>query len=99
VEGYQRIAAGHWAVAQAVSTGVVDVGIATRAASLAYGLEFIPLAEERSDLVLPQELSNDARIERIVDALQNRSFRRELASLGGYELSESGHLVREVKAE
>jgi putative molybdopterin biosynthesis protein len=99
VEGYQRIAAGHLAVAQAVSTGVVDVGIATRAASLAYGLEFIPLAEERSDLVLPQELCNDTRIERILDALQNRSFRRELASLGGYELSESGHLVKEVKAE
>ncbi len=98
LDGYQRIAAGHLAVAQAVSTGVVDVGVATRAASLAHGLDFIPLAEERSDLVMPQELSNDPRIGRIVDALQSRNFRRELASLGGYQLSESGHLVEEVRA-
>jgi len=99
VDGYQRIAAGHLAVAQAVSMGLVDVGIANRASSVAHGLDFVPLAEERSDLVLPQELSADSRVGRIIDALESRGFRRELVSLGGYQVSESGHLVEELRAQ
>ena len=99
VDGYQRIAAGHLAVAQAVSMGLVDVGIANRASSVAQGLDFVPLAEERSDLVLPQELSADSRVGRIIDALESRGFRRELVSLGGYQVSESGHLVEELRAQ
>jgi len=99
VDGYQRVAAGHLAVAQAVAMGLVDVGIATRASSLAQGLDFIPLAEERSDLVIPQELIGDSRVARMIDALGSRAFRRELASLGGYQVSESGHIVEELRAQ
>ncbi len=94
VHGYERIAAGHLAVAQAVSMGVADVGIATRAAAVAHALDFVPLTEERSDLVLSEDLSSDPRIQRLVDALESRAFRRELASLGGYQVSESGHSSR-----
>jgi len=99
VNGYERIAPGHLAVAQAVSMGLVDVGIANRSSSVAHGLDFVPLAEERSDLVVPQELCADFRVARITDALESRAFRRELASLGGYQVSESGHLVEELKAQ
>jgi|SRR5215510_6081880 len=99
VNGYERIAPGHLAVAQAVSMGLVDVGIANRSSSVAHGLDFVPLAEERSDLVVPQELCADFRVARIIDALESRAFRRELASLGGYQVSESGHLVEELKAQ
>jgi putative molybdopterin biosynthesis protein len=98
IRGYERIAAGHLAVAQAVAIGAAHAGIATRAAAVSYGLDFVPLAEERSDLVLSQELSSDPRLQRMVDALENRAFRRELASLGGYQLAESGHLVQELRA-
>lgn len=99
VDGYQTVAAGHLAVAQAVAMGLVDVGIATRASSLAHGLDFIPLAEERSDLVIPQELIGDSRVARMIDALGSRAFRRQLASLGGYQVSESGHIVEELRAQ
>lgn len=94
MHGYERIAAGHLAVAQAVSMGAADVGIATRASAVAHALDFVPLTEERSDLVLSEELSRDPRIQRMVDALESRAFRRELASLGGYQVSASGHSTR-----
>ncbi|HYV49068.1 MAG TPA: substrate-binding domain-containing protein, partial [Myxococcaceae bacterium] len=64
-----EIAAGHFEVAQRVALGVADAGIAIRAAALAFELPFIPLAEERFDLVIPQRLATDARIERLVDTL------------------------------
>ena len=87
------IATGHLEVAEAISLGAADAGIAIHSAALAFGLDFVPLAEERFDLVIPSELANDARVERAVDMLARRAFRRELDSLGGYLTDQTGHQV------
>jgi len=52
-------ASGHLEVAHAVSIGAADVGIATRDAALVFGLTFVPIAEERYDLVVPLDELND----------------------------------------
>jgi putative molybdopterin biosynthesis protein len=91
-----QIARGHLAVAQAVACGAADVGVATRSAAAAYDLGFVPLTEERSDLVVGAELHNDPRIGRLVDALRGAALRRELASLAGYQTDDSGQVVAEV---
>ena len=83
-------ARGHLEVAQTIAMGAADAGVAIRGAALAYGLEFIPLAEERFDLVFSRELATDPRIERLVDTLGSRTFRRELDCVGGYLTDESG---------
>jgi molybdate-binding protein/transcriptional regulator with XRE-family HTH domain len=82
---------GHMEVAQAVALGAADAGIAIRAAALAWGQGFVPLAEERFDLVLRGD--PDPRLDRLLDALDGRPFRRELASLGGYGVEETGQQV------
>ena len=91
-----QVARGHLAVAQAVASGAADVGVATRSAAAAYDLGFVPLTEERSDLVVGAELRNDPRIGRLVDALRGAALRRELASLRGYQTDDSGQVVAEV---
>ena len=96
VEGYERVLGGHLQVAQAVAMGAADAGIVARSAAIAHGLDFVPLSEERFDLVFPKEWSADVRAGRIVETLEGRAFRRELASLGGYDTRESGHLVTEL---
>ena len=53
--GYDSEAAGHLQVAAAIAGGLADAGVSSEPAALAYGLDFIPLAEERFDLVLPAE--------------------------------------------
>ena len=88
-----EVARSHVAVAQAVAMGVADVGVATRSAALSFGLGFVPLALERFDLVLPAAQAQDARIARLLDTLSSRAFRRELTSLGGYDVSTSGASV------
>jgi transcriptional regulator with XRE-family HTH domain len=70
--------------------GRADAGIAIRSAALAWGLDFVPLAAERFDLVIPRSLAKDERVERLVDALGSRAFRRELGQVGGYEAQEAG---------
>ncbi len=93
----ERVAAGHMEVAQAVAMGAADVGIAIEAAAIAHGMDFVPLAKERFDLVLPAERLGEAPFRRVVELLQSTLFRRELESLGGYDTKETGE-VRPVKA-
>jgi putative molybdopterin biosynthesis protein len=84
---------GHFAVAQTIATGGADAGVATRAAALAHELAFVPLAEERFDLIIPRELASAPGVVQLVDTLQARTFRRELDCLGGYQTRRTGDAV------
>lgn len=86
---------GHLEVAQAVHLGAADLGMATRDAAMAFGLSFLPLAEERFDLVVPSEAQSDPRLARLFDVLSAVSFRRELASLG-YDVAACGARAAEI---
>ncbi|MEB2310842.1 MAG: helix-turn-helix domain-containing protein [Polyangiaceae bacterium] len=90
-------AAGHLEVAQAVAMGAGDVGVATRDAALACGLDFIPLAEERYDLVVPLASMEDVRIARLLDVMTSGATRRELTSLG-YDVRSCGDRVAQLPA-
>ena len=90
------VAAGHLDVARAIAMRVADVGVATRDAALAFGLRFVPLAEERYDLVIPHALMRDPRIERLLDVLVSQASRRELDALG-YDVESTGCRVAEVR--
>jgi putative molybdopterin biosynthesis protein len=93
------IARGHMAVAQAVAAGAADAGVATRAAAASHGLEFLPLAEARFDLVFPRGATGvDTRLQRLLDVLGSRRFKRDLGSLTGYGTTRTGQVVAEMGA-
>ena len=52
IVGFDRVADTHLAVASAVTTGNADAGLGVYAAARAFGLDFVPIAKERYDLVL-----------------------------------------------
>ena len=93
-KGYATVLASHAAVAQAVAMGAADAGVTTESAAIAHGLGFLPLSEERSDLVLPVELAAEPRGAQVLDTLRSRAFRRDLGAIKAYDTSESGE-VRE----
>ncbi len=90
-------AAGHAEVAQAVALGAADVGIATRDAALCFGLDFVPLAEERYDVVVGRDDLDDPRLSRLFDTMSSGPFRSELGSLG-YDVGHCGARVAEILA-
>ena len=90
--GYDVVLPSHAAVAQAVAMGAADAGVTTESAALALGLGFVPLSDERSDLVLPLELAKEPRGVRLVEALQSRAFRRDLGAIAAYDASHSGEV-------
>lgn len=91
------VAAGHLDVARAIAMGAADAGVASRDAALALELRFVPLVEERYDLVLPTALLGDARIERLFDVLASKAMRADLDALG-YDVTAAGQRVAEVAA-
>jgi putative molybdopterin biosynthesis protein len=85
----------HLAVASAVSAGHADAGLGVYAASRAFGLDFVPVAKERYDLVL---LAADRRrppLGWLLDTVTSPGFRAVVAALGGYDTAKTGqeHLV------
>ena len=90
-------AAGHAEVAQAVALGAADVGVATRDAALCFGLDFVPLAEERYDVVVGRDDLDDPRLTRLFDTMSSGPFRSELGSLG-YDVGHCGARVAEILA-
>jgi len=77
-----RVAPTHADVARAVALGLAHVGFGPRAAALAAGLDFVPLAEEHFDLVVAPVSLDDPRVSSLLDLARSRGFRREAAALG-----------------
>jgi putative molybdopterin biosynthesis protein len=93
IRGYPREEYTHAAVAVAVQSGAADAGVGVLAAALALGLDFVPLAEERYDLVLPLDLLTDPHVAPVLDLLASVALRTELRRLGGYDDRETGRRV------
>jgi putative molybdopterin biosynthesis protein len=93
VPGYPLETATHSAAAQAVTSGKADVGLGLEAAARGARLDFIPLFQERYDLVLSTEQLQQRRLAPLFDALHSAEFRRLADGLGGYETAHSGELL------
>jgi len=90
VNGYHREESGHLAVAATVASGSADVGIGVKAAAVATGLDFLPIEEERYDLVIPNHFLSDDPVQALLDLLRRPVLHRGVESLGGYDVSNMG---------
>lgn len=98
VRGFDVVVPTHMAVARSVAAGIADAGIALRAVAHAFGLDFVPLAELRFDLVVPAAHLEHPTMRIMLDVLQSRPFRADLAALPGYGVARTGTTLLELKA-
>ncbi|MGE5250816.1 MAG: substrate-binding domain-containing protein [Bacteroidota bacterium] len=91
IEGYQREVSTHDEAAALVQSGQADISLGLQAAAQAHGLDFIPLFEERYDLVLTPE--HKTALLPILDYIQTREFRRALSSFAGYNPRHTGEQI------
>ena len=99
VRGYEdEPAPGHLAASWRVYAGLADCCIATRSAAWAFGLDFLPLASERHDLVLRKEHLKFAPAVRLLEVLNQAALRRELETRCGYDTRETGRRVPREEA-
>jgi molybdenum cofactor synthesis domain-containing protein len=92
IHGYKSEEYTHMSVAMAVASGRADVGLGIMASARALDLDFIPVARERYDLVIPVELLKDERIELLLEIIRSPKFADQVLALGGYEVEETGRI-------
>jgi putative molybdopterin biosynthesis protein len=88
--GYAREEYTHLAVAVAVQSGVADCGLGIAAAARALKLDFIPLEQERYDLVIPRVHYESDLLRPLLDLIRGPDFRRAVAELPGYDATHMG---------
>ena len=90
VRGYQREVNTHFEVAETVARGEADVGLGLLAAAQQQGLGFVPLFEERYELVVPEADVADPGLQPLLDCLQTADCRRIINGLAGYSAVRTG---------
>lgn len=96
INGYQRESLSHLAAASTVARGGADVAIGNeKAAMQVSGIEFIPMQQERYEMVIRKEDMDKAHIKAIIEILNSDIFKYEILGIGGYDIDEMGKIVAE----
>lgn len=96
VNGYEREEYTHMNIASAIVSNNADTGLAIRAAAVALDLDFIPVAEERYDLILLKTFLQDSKVLALLQVIrENQEFREIVVGLGGYDLRDCGKIMYE----
>ena len=93
ITGYRHTEPSHSAVAHAVAHGNADVGLGIAAAASALGLAFVPLVQERYDLVCLKSALQEPAVKALCTVLQSPTWQAQLAGLQGYQHDNSGKVV------
>lgn len=95
IAGYNQEEYTHLGVASAVASGRADCGLGVAAAAQALDLDFVPLFQERYDLVIPKQFSTDSLLAPLFDLLVDPRFRESVTTLKGYDVSVMGTVILE----
>nr|WP_287410600.1 molybdopterin biosynthesis protein [Pseudodesulfovibrio sp.] len=90
VQGYDNEEFTHMAVAVNILTGAASCGLGIFAAAKALDLDFVPLAHERYDLIIPTAYINDERIQTLIATIRKDEVKAKIQDLGGYETDLTG---------
>jgi putative molybdopterin biosynthesis protein len=93
VKGYAQEEYTHLAVAAAVASGRADCGLGVMAAARALDLDFIPLYNERYQLVIPTRFYESGLLQPLLDLMQSPNFHHLVQSLPGYDVDKMGQIV------
>jgi len=93
IAGYHQDEYTHLGVATAVASGRADCGLGIAAAAQALDLDFIPLFQERYDLVIPKQFVEF--LTPLFDLLTDSRFQEAVSQLKGYDVSIMGTIILE----
>ncbi len=95
IVGYSQEEYTHLGVAAAIASGRADCGLGIAAAAQALELDFIPLFQERYDLVVPKQFAESDLLAPLFGLLVDRRFREAVSQLLGYDVSVMGNVILE----
>ena len=96
IRGYDHEEYTHLAVAAAVASGRADCGLGIAAAAKALDLDFLPLYNERYDLVIPKIFYNSELLAPLFSVINSGEFRQVVSGMPGYDVSVMGQIIAEL---
>lgn len=96
INGYEREAATHMAVAAAVGSDGADAGMGILSAAKAMDLDFIPVGPEEYDFAVPLEYLELPHIKAFIEILKMDEFHKRLDELGGYTYERAGERILNI---
>ena len=96
IQGYDRQEYTHLAIAAAVASGAADAGLGILAAARALDLDFVRMAMERYDLVLPAQFYGDKLLAPLLAIVRDPIFAARVRALGGYATPHIGEMLAEL---
>lgn len=97
IAGYENEEMSNLAAASKVARGEADVGLGTEQAAMQVkNVDFVPLQKEQYDIVLLKQDLAKCHFDEIVSILRSESFRNEVASVDGYDISRMGDIIAEI---
>ena len=76
-----------------VAEGRSEDNRSIEAAASAKGLDFIPLAQELYQLVIPEAVFETAVCQELLTLLQKESFKKAISNFGGYDTAKTGTIL------
>ena len=95
IAGYSQEEYTHLGVAAAVASGRADCGLGIAAAAQALDLDFVPLFQERYDLVIPKAHAESDLLAPFFKLLADSAFQKAVSQLMGYDVSMMGTIILE----
>ena len=93
INGYDAEEYTHMAVAVSVLSGKADAGLGILAAARALQLDFVPVTEERYDLLIPEEFLDLPSIRTVLSIIETDAFKEAVEAKGGYSTRETGNRI------
>lgn len=91
--GYDREVSRHMAVGVEILGDRADAGPGIRPVASLLGLDFIPLRQERYDLLITRERFFDQGIQYFLSMLHENAFMQAAETMAGYDVSKSGKMI------
>ncbi len=96
IHGYANELYTHLAVGASIASGQADVGMGIQAAATTLGLDFLPLHQERYDLVIPLEHYRSPKLGPLLEVIRSTGFQQEVLRLPGYGVDQMGKVLAEL---
>ena len=93
INGYEREEPSHSAVAQAIRSGAADAGLGIEHTARAFGLGFVPLAEEHYSLVCHKAMLEQPPVRALRAMLARQDWQQRLAGMPGYSPNQCGDVL------
>ncbi len=97
IRGYSQDEFTHLSVAAAVASGRADCGLGIAAAAAALELDFVPLFQERYDLVVPMIHAKNELMSPLWQLLEMTEFQKMISGLPGYDIKMMGTIIAELE--